>query len=266
MANVNVLRNVSRVRNGVGLCSVMALLSGCRSQNTVEQTPSPRVVQPAGPVVAQAGPTGTLTGTVHLKGTPPARIAIDMSMDPACSLAGENLTEQYIVNKGGLGDVYVYIKAGLPASAAAPGTTPVQIDQHGCRFVPHVAAVQQGGSVTFTNSDPTMHNVHTVTVGGNPGMDVSQGPGAAPQTRQFTSPGTMLAIRCNNHPWMNGFLNVAPSPFFAVTNPDGTFSIKGLPAGTYMLAAVHEKLGEQDVLVTISAQQTAKQDVTFTMH
>ena len=187
-------------------------------------------------------------------------------MDPACSLAGENLTEQYVSDKGGVGNVLVYIKAGLPASSAPAGAPPVRIDQHGCRFVPHVAAVQQGGQVEFTNSDPTMHNVHTVTVEGNESIDVSQGPGAPPQRRQFTAPQVMLRIGCNNHPWMNGFLNIAPNPFFAVTTPDGTFSLPGLPPGTYTLAAVHEKLGEQDVQVTVPARGTADQSFTFTMH
>ncbi len=222
---------------------------------------------PTTPAVApvDAALAGTLAGTVHLKGKPPARVAIDMSMDPACSLAGDNLTEQYIVSKGGLGNVFVYIKSGLPAASAPAGTPPVRINQHGCRFIPHVAAVRAGGAVSFTNSDPTMHNVHTITVGGNPGMDVSQGPGAAPQTRVFSSPETMLSVRCNNHPWMSAFLNVAPNPYFAITNSDGTFTIKGLPAGTYTLAAVHEKLGEQDMQVTVAGQKTTTEDLTFIM-
>ena len=253
----------------------MCALSGCHSQpasQTASQTAESSQATPSSkqsstpPAPVDPTQTGTLTGTIHLKGTPPARVAIDMSMDPACSLAGDNMTEQYTGDKGVLGDVFVYIKSGLPASSAPAGTPAIRIDQHGCRFVPHVAAVQAGGSVSFTNSDPTMHNVHTVTVGGNPGMDVSQGPGAAPQTRQFTSPETMLSIRCNNHPWMNAFLNVAPNAFFAVTAPNGTFTLKGLPAGTYTLAAVHEKLGEQDVQVTVAAGKSATKDLTFTMH
>jgi plastocyanin len=187
-------------------------------------------------------------------------------MDPACSMAGENLSEQYVVNKGDLANVFVYIKSGLPASSAPSGAPPVRIDQKGCRFIPHVAGVQQGGKVEFTNSDPTMHNVHTVTVGGNPSIDVSQGPGAQPQVRRFNSAENMIRIGCNNHPWMNAFLNVAPNPYFAVTGPDGRFTISGLPPGTYTLAVVHEKLGEQDVQVTVPAHATATQDLSFAIH
>ena len=250
--------------------AVLFTFSGCKADKAARTGATLDQSSTAGsaPLAAAVNPAtaGNITGTVKLTGTPPPRIPIDMSMDPACSLAGDNLTEQYIVNHGGLANVYVYIKTGLPPASAPAGAPPVRVDQHGCRFIPHVVAVEQGGSVKFTNSDPTMHNVHTLTVGGDPGMDVSQGPGAAPQTRQFNAPAVMLSIRCNNHPWMNGFINVAPNQFFAVTNPDGTFALKGLPPGTYTLAAVHEKLGEQDVQVTVPAHGTATSSLTFAMH
>jgi plastocyanin len=190
-----------------------------------------------------------------------------MSMDPACSLSdGDNMAEQYVVNHGALGNVFVYIKAGLPASSASASTAPVRIDQKGCRFVPHVTAVQQGAPVTFTNSDPTMHNVHTMAVtAGNTNVDVSQGPNAEPQTRRFGAPETMLPIRCNNHPWMQAFLNIAPNPYFAVTGTDGSFTLPKLPPGTYTLAAVHEKLGEQDTQITVPPHGTIRTALTFSM-
>lgn len=189
-----------------------------------------------------------------------------MSMDPACALAaGDNLSEQVIVTDGHLANTFVYIKSGLRASSAPAGTPAVRIDQKGCRFIPHVAAVQQGAPVEFTNSDPTMHNVHTMAVNaGNQNVDVSQGPNGAPQTRRFNGPETMLPIRCNNHPWMQAFLNVAPNPYFAVTGPDGSFTITNLPPGTYTLAAVQERLGEQDTQITVAPHSVAKTSLTFT--
>ena len=67
-----------------------------------------------------------------------------------------------------------------------------------------------------------------------------------------------MPVRCNNHPWMNAFINVSATPFFAVTDADGHFEIKGLPAGTYTLAAVHEKMGEQTMTVTVAPQKTGE--------
>ncbi len=262
----------ARTSSSALLVALLAL-SGCKSSPhaTTSPTETPTAVKPtpvAPPAAKPVDPAtaGTVTGSVLFKGPTPARVKIDMSMDPACSLApGDNFSEQYLVANGHLGNVFVYIKFGLPASAASAGAPPVHIDQKGCRFIPHVAAVQQGGSVEYSNSDPTMHNVHTMaTVVGNDNVDVSQGPNATPAVRRYNAPETMLPIRCNNHPWMQAFLNVAPNPYFAITGPDGSFTLPNLPPGTYTLAAVHEKLGEQDTQIIVAPHATVKSSLTFT--
>jgi len=62
---------------------------------------------------------------------------------------------------------------------------------------------------------------------------------------------------------MNAFINVSATPFFAVTDAEGHFAISGLPAGDYVLAAVHEKMGEQEIHVTVKPHETAKADYSF---
>jgi plastocyanin len=161
--------------------------------------------------------------------------------------------------------VYVYVKSG-PATAMSgpmPIPAPVVLDQVGCRYVPHVIAVQQGGSVEFRNSDGTMHNIHTMPMEGEESIDISQGAKGAPQVKVFKKAEVMMPVRCNNHPWMNAFINVSATPFFAVTDADGHFTITGLPAGEYVLGAVHEKMGEQDINVTVKPHETAKADYSF---
>jgi len=235
-------------------------LSGCKS-NAPASTAQPAQAAPA--PVANAG---SITGTIHFSGKAPARTEIDMSMDPACTMtAAENDAEQYVVANDKLANVYLYIKTGAPPSKAPANAPPVILDQKGCRYTPHVIALQQDGSVQFRNSDPTMHNVHTTPDTGEASIDVSQGPYGAAQTRQFQQPEQMLPVRCNNHPWMNAFINVSATPFFAVSAADGSFTISGLPPGNYTLAAVHEKLGEQDVQVTVPPSAVAKADFTYTM-
>jgi hypothetical protein len=98
---------------------------------------------------------------------------------------------------------------------------------------------------------------------GNAAVDISEGPKGAPQTKVFKQPEVMIPVRCNNHPWMNAFINVSTTPWFAVTGTDGTFSLKGIPAGEYVLGAVHEKMGEQTFKVTVKPQADAKADFTF---
>lgn len=211
---------------------------------------------------------GSLTGTVHLTGKAPAPVKIDMTMDPACGMSSteDNMSEQFAVHGSKLANVFVYIKSGPPAafSIGSAGGPAIVMDQKGCKYVPHVIALLKGQSVEFRNSDVTMHNIHTLpTAGGSQSIDISQSPRGASQVKRFDQAETMIPVRCNNHPWMNAFINVSETPFFAITDAEGNFSIKGLPAGDYVLAAVHEKLGEQTIKITVKSQTAAEGNFTF---
>jgi plastocyanin len=246
---------------------LLAGLEGCKRNDATKQTNEGTTAVKSAAAPLDPATLGTVSGTIRFAGKAPERVKIDMSMDPVCSITGgDNFAEQYVVKDGKLANVYVYIKSGPPAAMSASSSTSsaVVMDQVGCKYVPHVIAVMRGGSVEFRNSDGTMHNIHTLpTVEGSQPIDISQGPKGPPEVKQFNQPEVMLPVRCNNHPWMNAFINVSGTPFFAVTGGDGHFSISGLPAGTYTLAAVHEKMGEQTMSVTVKPKETAKADFSF---
>jgi plastocyanin len=272
-------------RGVVGLALLLSV-AGCKPSPAVE---SGRVIgrgskEPeAAPVVVHQDSTetpitafdpatlGTVRGIVHFNGKAPAPVKIDTTMDPACHMGGNTaqvFSEQYVVKDGGLANVFVYVKSG-PHAAMSMGTAslqPVVLDQKGCQYVPHVIGVVRGGYVQFRNSDVTMHNIHTMpTTVGNETIDVSQGPKGQPQIKQMKAAELMLPVRCNNHPWMNAFINVAPTMFFAVSDATGQFEIKGLPAGDYTLGAVHEKLGEQEIHVVVTAKGVTTGNYAFSM-
>jgi plastocyanin len=244
------------------------ILTGCKHATTpTTSTPAATTSVASTPVAPPVDPStaGEISGVVHFDGQAPPRIPIDMSADPACNKPNlANLTEQIIVTEQHLANVYVYIKAGAPSYTAVPMSPAVLLNQKGCRYSPHVIAIQQGGSVTFTNSDATVHNIHTLPdPSGNASINITEPAGGPPRTQLFPNAEVMLPVRCNNHPWMSAFINVAPNPWFAITGDDGKFRITGVPPGTYTLAAVHEKLGEQDVQITVPAKSAAQASFTF---
>jgi plastocyanin len=243
-----------------GACLLLLPVAGCK-----KAAPNEGGSQPAAQYT-QIDPAtaATVSGTIHFAGKMPAPVQIDMAQDPACNLGPTNYSEQYVGKNGNLQNVFIYIKDGLGNKLYPAPSTPVVIDQKGCRYTPHVVGVMVGQPVRFTNSDPTMHNIHMIpTVSGNQTVDISQAPNGAPDTRAFAQPELMMPVRCNNHPWMQAFINVSANPFFAVSDENGHFEIKGLPPGTYTIVADHEVLGQQTATVTVGAKQAASQDFTF---
>jgi plastocyanin len=209
--------------------------------------------------------SGTISGTIRFAKKAPPRIDIDMAQDAACSLSTDaNYSEQYVVKDGRLQNVFVHVKDGLGNKIYPAPSTPIVLDQKGCRYTPHVIGVQVGQPVEFTNSDPTIHNIHTTAeTPANPEIDFSQPPKGGTTQRVFAKPELMIPVRCNYHPWMNAFINVSPNPFFAVTGENGHFEIRGLPPGTYTVVANHEVLGQQTTQVTVGSKQTATADFVF---
>ena len=212
-----------------------------------------------------AGPLGesTITGRVVFEGTAPRPQRVRMDSDPLCMPEGTALSELLVVGPdNGIQNVFVYVKEGLPDGTYAPPATPVELDQKGCRYIPHVFGVQAGQPVVITNSDPAVHNVNAVAKA-NDGFNLIQQPNTQKSTRTFDEAEVMIPIRCDVHPWMNAWAGVVAHPFHAVSGEDGSFEISRLPAGTYTLEAWHEQLGTQTASVTVDGSTGAMAAFTF---
>src|ERR1700687_2256981 len=134
----------------------------------------------------------------------------------------------------------------------------VVIDQRKMTFVPRVVAVQQGTTVDFLNSDSVGHNVYWPSVSGNKKLAHNLGtwPKGEKKPFQFNDVGT-ASLLCNVHPEMSGYVVVVPTPYFAVTDKDGTFEIKNIPAGKYTLKTWSEDGKPTTQAVDVSAATTA---------
>ena len=133
----------------------------------------------------------------------------------------------------------------------------VVVDQRKMAFIPHVVAVQQGTTVDFLNSDPVGHNVYWPSISGNKKLAHNLGtwPKGDKKPFQFNDVG-VASLLCNVHPEMSGYIVVVPTPYFAVTDKDGNFDIKNIPAGKYTLKTWSEDGKPTTQAVDVSAATT----------
>jgi hypothetical protein len=199
-----------------------------------------------GSAVQVPGKTGTasLTGTVAYHGAVPATPTRTATSDCA-KLAGPAPAPLVVGKDGGVKDAFVWIKAGLPPGQYPVPTQPVTLDQKGCEYSPRVFGVRVGQTVALVNSDPILHNVHS------PAFNVPLTSAGSRAERKFGKLQVMATVGCDVHPWMRAFAGVSPHPFFAVTDADGHFALRELPAGSYTVEVWQEKLGTTTMPVTI---------------
>lgn len=228
------------------------------------QPPQAAATAPSGAMPAVAG-AATITGTVKLAGPAPKMQPIKMSAD--CSsqnLGGQGAVDEEVVvgPAGGLANVLVYIKNPPPGTYPAP-SKPAVLEQKGCRYYPHVQALQVGQLLQIRNGDETLHNVHAMPVVNSP-FNEGQPMHGMVSTKKFDKPEMQpFKVKCDVHSWMKSYMAVMPHPFYAVSNMNGTFTIPNLPPGTYTLVAWHEKYGPQEQQITVAPRETRQVAVAY---
>jgi len=155
---------------------------------------------------------------------------------------------------GTLANVFVWVRAGLEGRRFPVPAAPVRLVQDGCRYKPRVFGIRAGQPLEIVNADPVSHTVHALAKRGRPfnaGMPGKRAPWSI--LRAFTAAEVPVRIRCDVHPWMIAWAGVTDHPYHAVTDARGRFTLRGLPPGSYELAAWHERFGLLTRRVTIGA-------------
>jgi len=158
-------------------------------------------------------------------------------------------------------NIAVYVDV-IPDRKFDPPAQHALVDQKKMAFLPHVVVVQQGTTVDFLNSDAVGHNVYWPSISGNKKLSHNLGtwPQGQKKSFQFNDPGA-ASLLCNVHPEMSGYVVVVPTPYFAVTDKDGNFEIKNIPAGKYTLKTWSED-GKPTTQAVDVAAGTATVDLT----
>ncbi|MBI5367908.1 MAG: hypothetical protein HZA54_12785 [Planctomycetes bacterium] len=208
----------------------------------------------------------TITGKVSFAGEKPKKARIDMSGVPEChDLHGDEKVydEKVVINENGtLANVFVYVSKGLEGKTFEAPKEPVVLNQQGCTYKPHVFGIMVGQPLEVRNSDPLMHNIHAIPTK-NQEFNVGQIKGAKPKIQTFAETEVMVMFKCEVHGWMTAYAGVMSNPFYAVSNDQGAFEIKGLPAGTYEITAWHELYGSKTASVTVGDKESKAADFSF---
>ncbi len=191
---------------------------------------------------------GTIKGRLVWGGdTVPERAPIKAEKNPEVCGKVPLYDPELIVDQKtkGVANGFAYLPApagkNAPAEAALLKDQPkVVVDQKNCEFVPTSVALHKDQAIEFRSSDAVGHNVHYIGFGNN--ANISLGPNGKLE-KKLIAEKRPINLVCDIHPWMKGNLMVFNHPFFAVTAPDGSFEIKGVPAGAQKIVVWQRKVG-----------------------
>lgn len=189
-----------------------------------------------------------VTGTVKTSKKSSTK-KLNMKSDPQCAkISKDKVSNEVVVNGGGLADAVVYI-ANPPKKKYKAPKKAVKLDQVGCRYTPKVFGVMAKQPIEIINSDPMLHNIHPT---GKNSFNLAMPTQGMKLKKKFKKASVFTPIKCDVHPWMQAYAAVFKHPFFAVTDKNGKFSIDGVPDGSYDIVAKHPTLGEKKGKLTVS--------------
>jgi plastocyanin len=242
------------------LLAAFLCAAGCREEKRPEPPHAPPrpVTPPASPVyeAVDVSGGGRVEGRVTFSGTKPKAEARPITKDHAtCGRQAKPAQQVLVGSGGGLRNAVVTIE-GIRRGKRPSAVNPV-LDQQKCDYAPHVQAVAAGSTIDIVNSDDILHNVHGYLGGKETIFNLGMPTKGQRIPKQLTRPG-IISLQCDaGHTWMQAYIVVTESPYFAVTDAEGRFMLEEVPAGTYKLKAWHEKLGTLEQEVTVAPSATA---------
>lgn len=216
---------------------------------------------------------GSVTGKVSFSGELPADAVEQIAITKNPDVCGNGNREVVWVDvkDGALRNTFVFIdKIDSGKDWDDPGDGYL-INQKGCRFTPW-AQVIRPGDITIRNSDMgVLHNINTrELIGVEKGRVVKRtlfnfgqpDPGDIVEQLK-TSRSPFIAINCEAHNFMFGFMMAPKHPYAVVVGDDGSFNIGDIPPGEYVLKAWHPRFGIQKTSIIVSDGSASSADFLF---
>ena len=128
--------------------------------------------------------------------------------------------------------------AGAPRFAFQP-----IMGQRNVQFTPGTLVVPVGTTVTFPNFDKVRHHVYSFSKAKK--FEIQLYGREQARSVLFDRPGT-VALGCNIHDQMRGFIRVVDTPWAATSDAQGRVSFTGVPAGPAQIIVWHPALRGRD--------------------
>ncbi|HEX4000768.1 MAG TPA: hypothetical protein VHX65_19625 [Pirellulales bacterium] len=217
---------------------------------------------------ARAAEWGSIKGRFVYDGTPPVPAKLDINKDQA-TCGGHNLVDQSLEvgPTGSIANVVVWLrekKVAVNPEYKKSDADKVTLDNLNCHFIPHVIGLRVGQTLVIKNSDPIAHN--TKIDGLNTQVNPLVPSGQSVEVPIDAPENVPAPVSCSIHGWMHAYMVVRPNPYFAISDKNGDFEIKNLPAGDLEFQVWQEKSGYvTDAIIGGQATKWTKGRVKWTI-
>lgn len=221
------------------------------------------VTEPSGPyhVTAVADP-GSITGTIQVTpGASPQVVPLPENLPSGCAGA-ERVSDAS--SNGALRDAVVWL-TDIRTGKGFPTERLFDLVNENCLISPRVQPVFAGATLNVGSNDAVLHHNRFINVatGESEAVAPFNDKGEIIPYDRLLTKTAQYEVVCDVHPWTHGWLLVVDHPYFAQSAANGSFTIDGVPPGTYHLRAWHPAFGIADGSVTVSAGQAA--NITLTV-
>ena len=196
-------------------------------------------------------------GRVIFEGTAPPAEKIEVKSDTATCGNSKEIRKILLGKDQGVANAVVKLVGAQGVIEVKKGS----LDQEHCEFNPHVQALPAGSTLIITSSDPVLHNSHGFNEDGSTAFNIAVPIAGVEVPQKLDKPG-VIRLRCDaGHTWMSAYVVVTDTPYYALTDADGNFSIDGVPPGNYEVEVWQEWLGSERQKISVKEGETSPVNV-----